>query len=600
MVTCSDASQTGGGICRSVGLTEFGLVASQSTIRGDVFEPHDVVQVLSVGLFDGISGLRTACDLLRLPMAGHVSVEQDPVARRVVESYFPDTEFVNDVKLVDDELVLKLSLRFSNVGLILLGAGPPCQGVSGLNSDRRGALRDHRSVLFKEVPRIKSLFTKYFTWAQVQLLMESVASMGDSDRVTMSQEVEMQPFRIDSLGLTLCRRPRLYWTTWELVDDQDSWVTPPLTESYSDYGTVQFNWVVDEKPFLEPGWKLAGDALPTFTTARPSAQPGRKPAGLEQCTPAEQQAWRQDDHRFPPYQYAYKCGLVNSKGDWRAPSVSEREALMGFPVGYTRMCVAKNLQKGRDYENHRMTLLGNSWQVGVIAWLLGQLCHRLGLCSQFQPKDIVAALTPGQGDRLQSILLRPPLGPSRHKHYDQSHHTLVRKLMGVASVKGDDLLLQSGTEHSIRYHRLRASIPGRLWKWKDVAGWTWRHSGDHINVLECRAVYTTIKWWIKKKRVSSARFLHLVDSLVVLHSLSRGRSSSRKLRRTIMKINSLLLGSDLHPIYGYIHTSQNPADRPSRRGAHIKKKWVKWRYMWKVGPKQTAPRCVKILVHWSN
>ena len=48
----------------------------------------------------------------------------------------------------------------------------------------------------------------------------------------------------------------------------------------------------------------------------------------------------------------------------------EREALMGFPVGYTAPCVPKAEQQGEKYDDSRLSLIGNSWQVGVIVWLL--------------------------------------------------------------------------------------------------------------------------------------------------------------------------------------------------------------------------------------
>ena len=48
--------------------------------RGDLPEEHDLVQVLSVGLFDGVGALRVACDVLGLPMAGHVTIEQEPIS----------------------------------------------------------------------------------------------------------------------------------------------------------------------------------------------------------------------------------------------------------------------------------------------------------------------------------------------------------------------------------------------------------------------------------------------------------------------------------------------------------------------------------------
>ena len=133
------------------------------------------------------------------------------------------------------------------------------------------------------------------------------------------------------------------------------------------------------------------------------------------------------------------------------------------------------------------------------------------------------------------------------------------------SVKGEDLLLQAPSEQLVKFHRLRSSIPSKLWKWKEIAGWRWKGDVEHINALEMRATLTTIRCLVQKRRCYSCRFIHLTDSLVVLHSLSWGRSSSRRLRRTIMKLNTLLLAANLHPVWAYVHTSQNPVDRPSRR-----------------------------------
>lgn len=100
---------------------------STAQLGGNLPEEHDLVQVqvLSVGLFDGIAALRVACDVLGLPMAGHVSVEQDPKCRRVVESFFPGTTFFEDVCTFGREEARTVALRYSNVGLVIIGAGPP-------------------------------------------------------------------------------------------------------------------------------------------------------------------------------------------------------------------------------------------------------------------------------------------------------------------------------------------------------------------------------------------------------------------------------------------------------------------------------------------
>ena len=63
-----------------------------------------------------------------------------------------------------------------------MGAGPPFQGVSGLNADRTGAIRDERSSLSVRVPRICELFRQGFPRAQVHELVEDVASMSGEDR----------------------------------------------------------------------------------------------------------------------------------------------------------------------------------------------------------------------------------------------------------------------------------------------------------------------------------------------------------------------------------------------------------------------------------
>ena len=573
-VTCSDASSFGGGLCASKGLSQFGHAALNASSRGDLPEEHDLVQVLSVGLFDGIGALRVACDVLGLPMAGHVSIEQNPHCHRVVESFFPECDFFSDVSTFGDEEILQLSLKYSNVGLVIIGAGPPCQGVSGLNSDRQGALKDARSCLFQEIPRITSGFKRLFHWAQVHELVENVASMSESDRGVMSAKFERAPYRIDSRGISLCSRPRLYWVTWELRGEPGAEVTHPGRDSGNACGKVELSGDIDSKAFLHPGWSLVEDGyLPTFTTSRPRTGPGRRPAGLDGCQEHEKARWVADEYRFPPYQYKDANGLWSKKGEWRRPDSVEREACMGFPVGYTKNCLPKSQQQGANYEDMRLTMIGNSWQVGVIAWLLQQLTVPLGLCKVTRLDQLLMNLTPGQASEFSTMLIRPPLHGRQGLVKEANTVQLVKKLIGLTSMKGEDLMIQSGSDPAPRHFRLRASVPGRMWKWREICGWRWMHSGEHINGLELRAILTSVKWKIWRCKRVGVRFLHLTDSLVCLHALTRGRSSSRRLRPIIMQLNSYLLAADLHPLWGYIHTSLNPADRPSRRP--LRKKWLK-------------------------
>ena len=77
---------------------------------------------------------------------------------------------------------------------------------------------------------------------------------------------------------------------------------------------------------------------------------------------------------------------------------------------------------------------------------------------------------------------------------------------------------------------------------------------------------------IEHQQHVGVRFVHLTDSLVCLHCLSRGRSSSRKLRRTMSRINGFS-PRNAHPVWGYVHTDQNPADKPSRWHRRIRTKF---------------------------
>ena len=248
---------------------------------------EDHVQVL-------IGALRVSADALKLRMAGHISSEVSKEGIRVIESQFPDATQVGDVTKIDDEMVQSWASQFSNVGVVLVGGGPPCQGVSGLNSDRKGALKDARSSLFVHVRRVYLLCKKYFRWAQVHYFMESVFSMDAKDRATMSEHMETLPVMADAADFGVCRRPRLYWLSWEILGSPEVTVSEPVSDGWIGYREVHFQVDTELKRFFSKGWELEeGQLLPTFTTSRPRPQRGNRPAGLWQCTPEEVTGGRQ-------------------------------------------------------------------------------------------------------------------------------------------------------------------------------------------------------------------------------------------------------------------------------------------------------------------
>ena len=147
----------------------------------------------------------------------------------------------------------------------------------------------------------------------------------------------------------------------------------------------------------------------------------------------------------------------------------------------------------------------------------------------------------------------------------------MKKLLTLGSIKGEDLMIQASSEDQVQYHRMRPGVPSRLWKWKTIASWKWKGCREHINVLEMRAILTTLRWRIERQCKLKTKFVHLVDSLVCLHALSRGRTSSKKLKRTMLRTSAMLLASKTQFLWAYVHTTENPADAPSRHPR--KRKW---------------------------
>eukprot|EP00438_Fugacium_kawagutii_P025257 Skav212859 [mRNA] locus=scaffold786:278107:283976:+ [translate_table: standard] len=475
LITCSDASTTGGGLCASTKLSQLGAIVAQGELRGERPETHTGEAVLSIGLFDGVAALRVALELQGVTVLGHVSVEPHVPAQRVVEYNWPGTLHVERVEEVDYEMVLSWSLRFSQATVVVLGAGPPCQGVSGLNSDRRGALLDQRSSLFSHVSRIRSLVQQAFSWCVVHSLMESVSSMDQKDRDIMSADFGCPPIQCDAGHMTWCRRPRLYWLSWPLQPTSGASCT--MTSDGIEEWHLESSQQVSE--MLSPGWHKVNpeEPFPTFTTSRPSVKPGRKPAGIRQCTDDEIARWQEDQHRFPPYQYRDINCVANRLHHLRVPNVNERELMLGFPLNYTAPCLPKGERKGNAWSDCRLTLLGNSWSVPVVAWLVNQLLSLLGLCPQMTPDEIMQAISPGKSTTVQGRLTRLPLVKVQPREKDPLE--LARKL-GNLGVRGleDDYALQLGAMETAVVERAQRMVRCGMLRVRGSIHWGRRNMGN--------------------------------------------------------------------------------------------------------------------------
>lgn len=135
-VTVSDASMTGGGMCRSTGLTSVGESAARAPSRRSSHAAAGSFVLVSA--FEGIGGARRAWDLLNLPVALHLSYEVHKPAVRVVNARWPDALQLGDIEAASREQLLPFRRKLREAGHGLLAGGWHCVGMSMLNTGAEG------------------------------------------------------------------------------------------------------------------------------------------------------------------------------------------------------------------------------------------------------------------------------------------------------------------------------------------------------------------------------------------------------------------------------------------------------------------------------
>jgi hypothetical protein len=100
--------------------------------------------------------------------------------------------------------------------------------------------------------------------------------------------------------------------------------------------------------------------------------------------------------------------------------------------------------------------------------------------------------------------------------------------------------------------------------WSPLVSSPWRRVGDHINVLELRAIHTALRWALSCPASVGTRLLVLSDSTVCVYALSKGRSSSLELLPRIRAVSACQLAAGISLVPRWVPTDLNPADGPSR------------------------------------
>lgn len=516
-VTASDASESGGGLTKSVGLAGPGKLSlswKPRIMKGIPLVDGRCQEIVAIEWFAGIGGLSRSLERLGITASGTVVCDNNEHCLRVLREYIPGCEQWKDISEVNRDMIEQFLDRYPNAQGCVQAGGSPCQGLSKLSALRQH-FADERSGLFYELVRVSKLVMEVCQKRGMWVMVENVVC-DEEDQATFREETQMKQYLACAGEMSHVRRPRFFWIDTDLQGIDDVWMEPG-----ANYTVVR---IVGEKEpvdaWVAPGWRWFSSeepvALPTFTRAIPRRRPPYAPAGLYHTPGEARSRWAQDPFRYP---YTYKLEYcLTDEVDVRVCCASERESLMGFRQGHT----AVKFQGKLADQDTRCASVGNSFHTGVVSTLLHMAiltkqpdAYLPGVAKVLEkhiseswgnPKEVSSNkpqkhFTSSWDEAVENVEQQSEaVPPSSACLQHQCHEVaLVRQLLNQVGYRGSDVHVD--TMAFFRPDRLpRTAVDARKWKWKVVKGWKWRHA-DHINVLEMEALYQSLRWRMRGNRL---------------------------------------------------------------------------------------------------
>ncbi|CAE7606234.1 unnamed protein product [Symbiodinium sp. CCMP2592] len=457
LVTCSDASLDGAGLCASAGLTQEGKTLLDNLEGGDApafrptgaleFNRGDGPRVLVVSLFDSVGAV--ICALTRLPcqVIGYASSSIDKKCKRLLRRRWPGVIELGNIENIDSKCIEHLHKSVNHrLDVVIVGAGCPCQAI---------AEHGQHSQLFFHVLRVIQLFKHVFE-VPVHSFVENTFSITTESRQKFSNILETEPLLLDAKWLSWCERPRLFWCSWD--------VQPVDGEALIDRGDYRELKLPltrgDPSEWLDAGCVWNGKNhgwLPALTRPKPRKTRPRDPDGLAGASDDAVARWEQDQYRLQVCNYESDVMVRGVDGALRLPSPSERETLMGFDRGYLSKAVSPKLShdEALDLVGH---MVGNSFHVHVVVVLLHSLLVNFGVAAD---RDLVR-LRASQGDASAGWLLHPKFVARNVETYDTAK--LVLHFMRQAERGGTDVRLDARSKLTLKSQMVSGGMQARYRK----------------------------------------------------------------------------------------------------------------------------------------
>lgn len=563
-VTCSDASETGGAAAVSCGLSWSG--SSLSACRADARLGPIALPILVVSCFNGIGGAFRLYDILGVSPIGRISIDISRPGNRVTRCTWPSVLELHDIEAIDKAEIRRWAGLFPRAVELHLYAGFPCVHLSSVRAYRRNLEGDGSRLFWKLLQVLEWVQEVFGVACKVKYCIENVASMDEAARLTISQELDIVPIKLDPADGMPISRPRFAWCSEEL--HQMEGVRLKAEKEYFR-AEISVDTPVEDHQWIRPGWEWPGGkdgtCFATFMKAIKRQRPPPYPAGLERATEAMTTMWAQDQYRYPPYQYHPRFWLTQAGSPPRLLDSSEREILLGFGPGHTDPCQSASVKKRnlQEHEDIRCSLCGDSFSILSFAVMGAVLCQ--DMLPRMTPEMILNRLGLAPGASVHPSV-RVPL--TRWLSYGGvpdrplAEVELVKQLGLSVNHTGADVRLTSGQilSHKPPNH---ASVRSWWWQWKQLFNVRWT-SSSHINFLEMKMVLLSILWKCRSPTSVNKRWLHLEDSMVSLLILSKGRTSSALLQPLCNKVGAVQLAMGSYLLHGHVPSDENPTDFASR------------------------------------
>lgn len=274
-----------------------------------------------LSLFDGMSCGQIALNKLGIKYDNYYASEIDEPAMSVTQFNYPNTIQMGSITELQSSQLPKIDLLFG---------GSPCQSFSNAGN---GTGFDGKSGLFYDFVRLlKECKPTYF-------LLENVKMKKEWQDI-ISEELGVQPIKINSNLVSAQNRERLYWTNIPVVglpDDKKIYIEDILDTNFdSKYWLKERNTELLSK-------KVSIEGAPDIC-----------------CIDVYNKKFKKD-RKSPTLTLPHHNSLrLLQDGKFRKLTPNECERLQTVPVDYTNTGIA---------DIHRYSMLGNGWTVDVIVFI---------------------------------------------------------------------------------------------------------------------------------------------------------------------------------------------------------------------------------------